>query len=364
MGSSAGRFLTLRAICLLVPFAAACSYKSECTRSDVECNLPLMLIAFSRLQYSRALYVANNGGTAVSMFTINRNTGLLTPQGTVPTSAGTPLNMGMHPSGVYAYATHSGGLQAYRVEDSALLTSVGTQATGTSPQIPIPHPNGSYVYTVNQLGTNVTMMTVGPGGVLSSLGNQSAGGNPQSGVIDPRGRFLFVINNLSADISRFTFLPGGALVLDGTVSGPIAPVKSAMDAFGRFLIITELNAISLWSIDAAGGLTLAGLTSMTPAPDSFAVDSLGRFLFVCNITTGAVYSYIINANGTLTQSGTTALAGAQMPGIEPYGRFLYVPTASQVNVYSINQVTGVLTLAGSAAGPATPGGAVVGFGFY
>lgn len=333
-------------------------HKDDCSNLDPECKPWLYPVMFSRVYYTRALYVANGGGSSINIYAVNRDTGLLTFTGSASTAAASPTAMAIHPGLGFMFITHSGGMQSYRVDATGGLTSINSVATGTTPQAPVVHPNGNWVYTVNQGSTNITPLQISSSGTLTALSNQAAGGNPQSAVIDPSGTYLYAINNLSADVTRFTFQATGALSNTNTISGLITPVKSAVDPLGRFIFITELNSFSVKNL-TAGGFTSASSVSITPAPDSFTVDPFGRFLFACNLGNATVTSYTIANSGALTQTSQVNITAPQLAAIEPNGRFLYVPGTSVINVYSINQSTGALTLLSSIAGLALPAGALV-----
>jgi YVTN family beta-propeller protein len=80
-------------------------------------------------------YVANAGSNDVSVFTIDPETGGLTPKGTF--SAGvTPLGVAVDPTGRFLYTTNaaSSDISAFSVAPgSGLLTLVGTYSAGVRP---------------------------------------------------------------------------------------------------------------------------------------------------------------------------------------------------------------------------------------
>ncbi len=126
-------------------------------------------------------------------------------------------------------------------------------------------------------------------------------------------------------------------------------------AAGAFAYVTNPGngvidgSLGVYSIGAAGSLTQ--LTSPTvPAhmqPFALVADPTGQWLFVTDLTSGAIFTYQINAQtGTLTQSATTSIGASTSVVIHPSGAWLYatVPDgAPGIYVFGVNGVTGALT---------------------
>jgi 6-phosphogluconolactonase len=128
-------------------------------------------------------------------------------------------------------------------------------------------------------------------------------------------------------------------------------------AAGTFAYVTNQGngvidgSLGVYSIGAAGSLTQ--LTSPTvPAhmqPFALVADPTGQWLFVTDLTSGAMFTYQINAQtGALTQSATTSIGASTSVVINPSasGAWLYatVPVgAAGIYAFSVNGVTGALT---------------------
>jgi 6-phosphogluconolactonase (cycloisomerase 2 family) len=141
-------------------------------------------------------------------------------------------------------------------------------------------------------------------------------------VVDPRRRFAWIANEDSSTISIRTLNPVtgvlGGLVADQAVSGK--PTHLTVDPTARFLYSVAHDAVTpedgwlaAWSIDqTTGALTLIGSEEVGPNPTSVAFEPTGHFLYTAN-------------HGTST------------------------PGTSGISVFSIDQGTGAVTVAGPPA---------------
>jgi DNA-binding beta-propeller fold protein YncE len=82
-------------------------------------------------------YVPNSNGNNVSQFTVDPNSGALTPMSTATVVAGlSPVALAVDPSGKYAYVTNGGqgNISQYTVGiDGALTAMPNTVAAGSGP---------------------------------------------------------------------------------------------------------------------------------------------------------------------------------------------------------------------------------------
>ena len=84
------------------------------------------------------------------------------------------------------------------------------------------------------------------------------------------------------------------------------------------------------------------------AGTSITADPAGHFLFVSDSTTGDIYAFTINADGSLTSVGlpfASSILAAQL-ATDGLGKYLYAtegPNGAHVAVFAITPVTGVLT---------------------
>jgi 6-phosphogluconolactonase len=138
---------------------------------------------------------------------------------------------------------------------------------------------------------------------------------PRHLVFHPNGRFLYLLNELDGTVAACRVdEPSGALQILQTLRllPPGYPGKpSAADLHvtpeGRFLYCSERTSSTLVSfrIDAASGqLTLIESVATEPTPRGFSIDPRGRFLLAVGLTSNRMSVYHIDAKtGRLTRIG-------------------------------------------------------------
>jgi len=339
----------------------------------------------------RFVYVANDAGNNISVYSINAGSGALTPVGGAPVAAGQkPMWITVDPSGKFAYATNftSNTVSAYTIDATlGLIPITPDVATGIGPRSIAVDPSGKFAYVVNQNGGitgSVSAYSIGATGALTPTGaaDVATGNIPVGIAIDPSGKLAYVANVGSDDISAYSIDTTGALTVLPKTIGRLQPEAMAMTK-GAPLIYTPKfayvansvsNNISAYTIDAGipptpgtGVLTAIGspVTAGT-APTSVSVDLFGRYAYVVNggdgVNPSTVSAYIITGTGALSANGTapTGVSPASV-SVDVSGRFAYVAnrgdglTASTVSAYTIDS-GGVLSANGTApagTGPAS-----------
>jgi 6-phosphogluconolactonase (cycloisomerase 2 family) len=190
----------------------------------------------------RFLYVSalDSDGATVSMFTINQTTGLLTPTSpaNVPT-AGVPFQVVVAPNGKFAYVVNnlSGGgypvaVSEYTVNsETGVLTensSYGASA-GNAPTVIAVDPTSRFAYVVNRLDNTLSMYTIDPNTGHLTLNSTAsnpaatigAGAEPFRITFDHSGKFLYVVNE-AGPASVFT------VNSDGTLTGTAETGSAAL----------------------------------------------------------------------------------------------------------------------------------------
>jgi Abnormal spindle-like microcephaly-assoc'd, ASPM-SPD-2-Hydin/Lactonase, 7-bladed beta-propeller len=198
----------------------------------------------------------------------------------------------------------------------------------------------------------------GQNGALSGVAGSPFADNLQGGAmaIDGLGRFLFVINTSTSNISMFqidqstgslTEVPGSPFSTGSTENlsmAPTSPVCLAAERSGQFLYVgyqfgnfSKQGAINEYLIDAANRqlVPLAGqpTTDIASSPIGMVTDPRGLHLYVglgLNAWTGMqdagtnVYS-IDPVTGILGLSGTAgnAISAGHSIAIDPRGRFFF-----------------------------------------
>jgi 6-phosphogluconolactonase len=156
---------------------------------------------------------------------------------------------------------------------------------GSGPRHLAFHPNGNFVYVVNEMGLSVTVFAREPdSGALTALetvstlpsGTSAKGATTAEICCHPSGKWLYVSNRGFDTISVFTIAPNGRLsLLQNTSSVVKFPRNFAIDPTGRWLIAAgqKDNQIAVLKIDQATG-------QLTATDQSAAVDAPVCVLFV------------------------------------------------------------------------------------
>ena len=198
----------------------------------------------------RFLYVSalDSDGATVSMFTINQTTGVLTPTSpaTVITD-GIPFQVVVTPSGKFAYVVNNlaGGDQTVAVSQYTVNSATGvlTQnssygvSAGSGPTAIAVDPTSRFAYVVNRLDNTVSMYAIDPN--TGNLTLNSTATNPTATIatgtepfridFDPTGKFLYVTNEGSA-ASIYTVNSDGTLTNAGTTGVPTGALSTAITA--------------------------------------------------------------------------------------------------------------------------------------
>lgn len=276
----------------------------------------------------RFLYVANlvsnvAGPSAISMYTINPTTGVLTPNTppTVPTGW-FPQGIAIDPSGKFVYTanTDDDTVSMFTVNATTGILTPTTPASvpaGSQPvQIAI-DPSGRFLYASNQ-GGMLSMYTInGSTGVLSPMTPPSISAGEFAFTVTPSGKFAYALDRLVNLMEQFSVdQVTGALIRINpvAVSTGNEPTAVAVDPTSRFLYVTNRqdNTLSMYTINpTTGALTANGIISTGGQPFRVNFDPSGKFLYVVN-ESSPVSIYTMNSNGTLTIAGATGAASVQL----------------------------------------------------
>jgi len=345
------------------------------------------------------LYVANSAGASLTTgsilaFSIDPNTGSLTPVPGSPFPAGTePNSVAADPSGRFLYevndpfnGTSSNELFAFTINSStgALTPIQGSPFTSGADTLSVSiDPTGKFLYTADFGGSISEFSIDAVTGALTLVSQAdclspgtSGFGSANYVATDPAAGFLFASNPVSG-ICSFSISQTGTL--QPVAGSPFAfstnalqnlntdPRSVAVDPFGKFLYTADYDPtddVSAFSIaPGAGTLTqLSGSPYPIGAnignPTSLVADPLGRFLWVVD-GFAALSGFSINAS-TGALSGLSgfplsspdlhiavclACSSSAIPlAVDPSGTFLYLLTANfSISGYAINQTTGILT---------------------
>ena len=234
----------------------------------------------------------------------------------------------------------------------------GGGGDGSSPPNTVT-PSARFAYVANSANSTVSMYAVdSTTGQYHYTGYVNTGTTPLSVTVDPTGQFAYVANSGDGTVSVYSINQNtGRLTAVGTaVAAGTLPLSVTVDPTGQFAYVANYssNNISAYTIDqVSGALTeITGLVGSPFAagtkPLSVTVDPTGMFAYVANSgTDNNVSVYTINQiTGALTVVGSVAAGTKPLSvTVDPTGMFAYVvnQTDNNVSVYTINQTTGTLT---------------------
>ncbi len=275
--------------------------------------------------YKYYAYVANSLDDTVSAFSLDPDTGALTPAATITLKTNVqPHSLAVTPSGKFAYVVGSyyTSVYAYSI-DAATGAWNGVPGTPFSPGV---HPSGM--------------------------------------TIDPSGRYLYVAGyadaavaalRINSDTGRLTVVPGSPFPVAG------GPFKIAVEPQGKFAYVLGADpaTVTALAIDGTtGALTALGdPVAVGTEPESLTIDPVGRHLYVpsFDINSKVISAFAIDAaTGALTAVAGSPFAVPQPPpfmlfpeevAVEPSGRFAYVICLGSMTMtyFDIDAVTGALT---------------------
>lgn len=255
----------------------------------------------------RFAYTANTYGMSISMFTINQATGVLTP--TKPASISTILpqqlrsvvvSLAIDPTGHFLY------VPATVTTNAALSMFTIDQLTGVlTPTKPASLPadgylfdvkvtaNGKFLYVINNQSDGRSAKAVWEYSINSLTGTLSpivapgtplvvAGSGATAVTTDPSSRFAYVVNRTSNSVSSYIIdEKTGALTLNTTPKAPLGvllsagapvPFRITFDPSGKFVYVTNQDsALAIYTVASDGSLVNAGTTGPTTGALSTAI---------------------------------------------------------------------------------------------
>jgi 6-phosphogluconolactonase (cycloisomerase 2 family) len=260
----------------------------------------------------RFAYVADTVPGSISGYNIDQS-GVLTPVPGSPFAAadGTAFVI-IDPSGRFLYALNCGGvcsgsgsgnIEAYTIDQqTGVLTPMAGSpfAAGQSPFAIAVDPTGHFAYVANFESGDVFAYSIdSQTGALTQIGSPIAAGTlPLSIVVDPWGQFVYTANTASGDISAFAINFDGSL---GTVVGsPFAAGNAtagvAPSSNGKFLIAAAGDGAFVYSIDNTGALHLQAGSPVAAGvgPNGISIDPSDNFVYIVNAGSGNVSAYRFN----------------------------------------------------------------------
>lgn len=314
------------------------------------------------------------GFVALSLTAIGQAQGTAAPKGEMLVYFGTYTNGPM-----------SKGIYVSRLDTATgALTAPVLAAEASSPSFLAVHPNGNYLYSVNELNTfegkasgGVSAFAIDRAtGLLKILNQQpSVGAGPAHLIVDRAGQNVLVANYGGGSVTVLPLERNGKLKSASAfvqhTGSSVNPQRQKephahsvnVDAANRFAYVADLglDKILIYRLDPAKGLlTLNDPPSVSVKPGSgprhVALHPTGRFAYLINEITCTVTAFTNDsAKGELKEIQTVStlpaaqamqsgFSGAEVQ-VHPSGKFLYASNRGHdsLAVFSIDQRTGRLT---------------------
>jgi len=288
--------------------------------------------------------------------------------------------------GTYTAKTTSKGIYAYRFNvENGQLSAIGVAAESVDPSFLAVHPNGKYLYAVNEIGN----FNGGTGGAVSSFAidaktgalkflNQvpTRGAGPCHLSLDKTGNYVLVANYDGGSIASFPAHDDGTL---GTAAGFVQHLGSGPDKErqegphahwigtspdNRFALAADLglDQVLVYGFDSSKGLftpLLSGFAKVKPGagPRHLAFNPNGKFAYVLSEMDSSVTVFSFQAKtGAFTSLQTISTLPKDFSGpkqaaeiaVHPSGKFLYASSRGHdsIAVFAINEKKGTLTSLG------------------
>jgi len=290
--------------------------------------------------------------------------------------------------GTYTTKTESKGIYSFQFDlATGRMTAPELVAESPDPSFVAVHPDGKYLYAVNEAGKNSMVSAFAldaASGKLTLLNQMPAlGEDPCYISFDRSGKFVLIANYSSGNFAVFPILSDGRLGEHTAVvqdSGPLGPNKERQEAphahwiepsaHNRFVYVADLglDRVLIYNFDAATGALTPGANSSSTNPgDSFsatlnpgtgprhvAFSRDGNFMYVLGELQSNVTVFKNDARETFRQvqrisalpAGFSGRNDAAEIAIHPNGKFLYTSNRGHesIAVFVIEPKTGTLTL--------------------
>jgi 6-phosphogluconolactonase len=285
--------------------------------------------------------------------------------------------------GTYTDGTQSKGIYAYRFDSATgQSTPLGLVAETTNPSFVALHPNGKFLYAVNELGNykgpnsgGVSAFAVDPAsGKLTFLNEvPSRGSDPCYIIVDKAGKHVLVANYTGGNIAVFPVQEDGKLgeastFIQHTGHGPNAKRQESAHAHSidlspdqRFAFVDDLglDELLVYKYDGEKGSLAANdphFAKLDPGagPRHFDLHPSGKFAYVVSEMQSTVTALSVDLKtGTLHRLQTVSTLPNDFIGenddaeihVHPSGKFLYASNRGHdsIAVFAIDPAKGTLT---------------------
>ena len=288
--------------------------------------------------------------------------------------------------GTYTTKTASKGIYAFRYDaNSGKLTPVAVAAETQDPSWVAVHPNGKFLYAVNEGGKNSMVGAFSldaKSGKLTLLNQLPAlGEDPCYLSFDRSGKYIFVANYTSGNVVVFPIEADGKLgaaTANVRDEGTLGPNKERQEgahahwmeasAGNRYAYVSDLglDKILIYQFDAASGKLVnpdakqqdAFSAALAPGsgPRHVAFSRNGNFMYVLSELQSTVTVFANDAREKYRAVQTISALPKDFSGrndaaeiaLHPNGKFLYASNRGHESIalFKVDRGTGKLTAAG------------------
>jgi 6-phosphogluconolactonase len=319
-------------------------------------------------------YVYVSGANETQIYTIDLQSGALTPRMTVAAGAG---YMAWDPMKKYMYAGSGAQVIAYAIDgrtgaltriNAAAVAMGGTTASGVT-HIFV-HPTGRWVLTAHFTSGHAAILPVGAnGGVSPPTDIQRPAAEAHYIMTDKAGRYAFVpcrsgnlVGQYVVDATNGRLMPNNppSMPADRAGAGPRHMDFHPTEKWAY--VINEQNGTTTsYNYDTGTGRlsapeTVSAVPAMVTETASahIVVHPTGKFVYASNRQHNSIVVYAVNATtGRLTtvehNQGDNLIRTPRDFTLDPSGRFVLVANQATrtVLVFRIDQETGKLTRVGN-----------------
>ena len=279
---------------------------------------------------------------SVSAFSIDRNTGKLTLLNRVASQGAAPAHLSLDKTGKYLLVANYGGgsVAAFPIQSDGRLGKASSfvQHAGSSvnpERQAAPHPHEIVVTDDNRfvlvpdLGLDEVLIyrfDAAKGSLTPNdppFAKTDPGAGPRHLALHPNGRFVYVLNEMKSTVSTFSSDPhagslhpiGSLTTLPQDFSGQNSTAEILTDAKGRFLYLSNRghDSVAVFAIDSRAG-TLSPIQDIPTGgktPRNFAIDPTGTWLFAGNQESNNITLFRVDSHtGRLTRTKTVIQTGA------------------------------------------------------